>query len=779
MMFNLIALVKKRGPINTVPSTHLMLSRWVGGGLLALILLVLMTPHSSGNQLTQKPHRLELPFNARFKSPVMQPQVISRAHVQHRTRSPQHINLAPQAIQPGTALEKVTFYGNGITSIIAAADTNNDKIPDGNARETFTAGNPELEEFTALAVSARTQKVYAGSLLFEGTNANEGVLTVLENPTGNFKGTIVRKIPLGKGMPVGIVVKNSGDGDIVIVMSVYYQASPFILTDGDFVSITAYLPGPDGIPDGSRKVDVLPAGQLLLGLDQVAFSFGGMALSQNGNLIANLVAKNAIDGFAGGALFVFTDNDGDGIPDNLMAPTRFAEFSDQNVANLIAATSVVPLAGGKIGVLGADIFSDAETEIFVYTDPDGDGRASDSGTKIFNESLSLPGILLLFEGTSGYVVNRMAGAGDKLIFSFINFQGEPRGSGLASVSISGSTADKAFDVSNSQTEIVTCVASLSGSSSDMVPPTVQVISPNGGETVRPGAELEIRWTSSDDKGVVTQGISLSGDSGNSVSFTVATGLAGETTSFRFVVPNGLGTQNGRIRVTARDSAGNIDADLSDQDFVILGATGIDTRPPEVTVSTPATGAVLTGGTSATVAFTSTDNVGVSSHSLAFAADGSTFDTPLATGLPGSITSFDVTLPNQTTSTGIIRVQAADEAGNIGTGLSGVFTINADIVPPTVTVLSPGTTFKKVKRGEPINVTWTSMDNGTVVRHDIALSTDNGATFGTILATGLPGTAQSFLATAPGIKVKKAIIKVTATDGAGNAGEGRSTSFKVK
>ncbi|HNJ42616.1 MAG TPA: hypothetical protein PKZ53_19165, partial [Acidobacteriota bacterium] len=354
-MFNLIALVKKRGPINTGPSIHLMLSRWVGGGLLALILLVLMTPHSSGNQLTQKPHRLELPFNARFKSPVMQPQVISRAHVQHRTRSPQHINLAPQAIQPGTALEKVTFYGNGITSIIAAADTNNDKIPDGTARETFTAGNPELEEFTALAVSARTQKVYAGSLLFEGTNANEGVLTVLENPTGNFKGTIVRKIPLGKGMPVGIVVKNSGDGDIVIVMSVYYQASPFILTDGDFVSITAYLPGPDGIPDGSRKVDVLSAGQLLLGLDQVAFSFGGMALSQNGNLIANLVAKNAIDGFAGGALFVFTDNDGDGIPDNLMAPTRFAEFSDQNVANLIAATSVVPLAGGKIGVLGADI----------------------------------------------------------------------------------------------------------------------------------------------------------------------------------------------------------------------------------------------------------------------------------------------------------------------------------------------------------------------------------------------------------------------------------------
>ncbi|HMZ79823.1 MAG TPA: hypothetical protein PLL06_08985, partial [Acidobacteriota bacterium] len=64
-------------------------------------------------------------------------------------------------------------------------------------------------------------------------------------------------------------------------------------------------------------------------------------------------------------------------------------------------------------------------------------------------------------------------------------------------------------------------------------------------------------------------------------------------------------------------------------------------------------------------------------------------------------------------------------------------------------------------------------------HDIALSTDNGATFGTVLATGLPGMAQSFLATAPGIKVKKAIIKVTATDGAGNAGEGRSTSFKVK
>ncbi|MBI4747050.1 MAG: hypothetical protein HY774_01055 [Acidobacteria bacterium] len=756
------------------------MSRWVVGGFLALILLVLMTPHSSGSQLTQKPHQLELPFNVRFKSSLIQPQVISRAQVQSLTRSSTNINLAPQTIQPGTALDKVTFYGNGITSLIAAADTNNDRIPDGNARETFTTGDPELEEFTALAVSSQTQRVYAGSLVFEGPAANEGILTVFDNSNGSFKGTVLRKIPLGKGMPVGIVIKHSGDGDIVIVMSVYYQAaSPFTLTEGDFVSITAYLPGPDGSPDGNRNVDVLPAGQLKLGLDLVAFSFGGIALSQNGNLIANLVAKNAIDGFAGGAVFVFTDNNGDGIPDNLVPPALFAQFSDQNIANLIAATSVVPLAGGKIGVLSADIFSDSETEIFVFNDADGDGKVSDTGTKIFNESLAFPGILLLFEGTSGYVVNRMTGAGDKLIFSFINFQGEPRGSGLASVSIGGSTADKAFDVSNPQAEIVTCVASLSGSSPDTVPPTVQVTSPNGGETVRPGTELEIRWTSSDDKGVVTQGISLSGDSGTSFGFTVATGLAGETTSFRFVVPNGLGTQNGRIRVTARDSAGNIDADLSDQDFVILGATGVDTRPPEVTVSAPATGAVLTGGTSATVAFSSTDNVGVSSHSLAFAADGSTFDTPLATGLPGDITSFDVTLPNQTTSTGVIQVQAADEAGNVGAGFSGMFTVNADTVKPAVTVISPGTTLKKVKRGEPINVTWTSTDNGLVVRHDIELSTDNGATFGTVLAAGLPGTAQSFLATAPGIKVKKAIIKVIATDGAGNAGEGRSTPFKVK
>ncbi|HNH82367.1 MAG TPA: hypothetical protein PL157_08325, partial [Acidobacteriota bacterium] len=751
-------------------------------GMFVLLIPMLLGQFGSSAHtgLTQTPKEVELPQNYQFTHSLAQPQLVNMAQLRAGAAA-KKVTAGPKAIQAGTALSKVTFYGNGATTVLAAADTNDDKVPDGSARETFTAGDPNTEDFAAVAASAKTQKVYAGSFAFDGPTITEGTLTVLDNPNGDFKGNVIREFSIGKGMPAAIAVKDSPAGDIVIVMSVYFQAaSPFDFTDGDFLSITAYLPGADGTPDGSQKVDVLPARALSLGGDPVVFSFGGMALSQNGNLIANLVAKNDADGFAGGATFVFVDNDGDGIPDNQNPPTAFAQFNDANAANLITAASVVPLEGGKIGVLSADVFSDVEMEIFVYNDANGDGKADDVGTKIFNESRTLPGILLIYgEGTSGYLVNRMAGSGDKLIFSFIDFQNGPRGSGLASVPVAGGNATKAFDVNNVQSEIIACVATASGVSSDSVPPTVQVISPNGGETVQSGTELSISWTSSDDKGVTSQDISLSNDSGGAFPFVVATGLAGTAQSFSFPIPGALETPNARIQVTVRDGGGNVGIDASDSDFVIQVGAGTDSQPPAVTVTSPTAGSTLNGGTSSTVNFSSTDNVGVISHSIAFAADGATFSTTLATGLPGSATSFNFTVPNQATTTGVIRVRAFDGAGNSGDGLSGAFTVSSDTVKPTVTVTSPSASTKKVKRGDPINVAWTSTDNGTIAKHDVLLSTDDGATFGTSLATGLAGTAQSFTATAPSSKVKKAIIKVIATDAAGNAGEGLSTKFKVK
>jgi YD repeat-containing protein len=58
----------------------------------------------------------------------------------------------------------------------------------------------------------------------------------------------------------------------------------------------------------------------------------------------------------------------------------------------------------------------------------------------------------------------------------------------------------------------------------------------------------------------------------------------------------------------------------------------------------------------------------------------------------------------------------------------------------------------------------------VATHDVALSTDGGQTFPTAIASGLSGTAQGYnwavpADTAPG---RKAVIRVTATDAAGNA-----------
>ncbi|MBI4748337.1 MAG: hypothetical protein HY774_07590 [Acidobacteria bacterium] len=69
--------------------------------------------------------------------------------------------------------------------------------------------------------------------------------------------------------------------------------------------------------------------------------------------------------------------------------------------------------------------------------------------------------------------------------------------------------------------------------------------------------LQITWTSSDNTAVASQSIAYAGE-GENFALTVIEGLAGDTTSFTWTVPASLGkTKTGRIKVTARDTAGNL------------------------------------------------------------------------------------------------------------------------------------------------------------------------------------------------------------------------------
>lgn len=96
---------------------------------------------------------------------------------------------------------------------------------------------------------------------------------------------------------------------------------------------------------------------------------------------------------------------------------------------------------------------------------------------------------------------------------------------------------------------------------------VEVASPNGGEVAKRGRTFTITWSTSASAGITSQDIELSTDRGATFSTPIASNLSGEIRSFDWSVPVDL--ERGkvyRIRVAARDAAGNAVSDSSDSNF---------------------------------------------------------------------------------------------------------------------------------------------------------------------------------------------------------------------
>ena len=93
----------------------------------------------------------------------------------------------------------------------------------------------------------------------------------------------------------------------------------------------------------------------------------------------------------------------------------------------------------------------------------------------------------------------------------------------------------------------------------------------------------------------------------------------------------------------------------------------------------------------------------------------------------------------------------------------------DTEPPVVTLLKP-TAGEVIAGSTTYRIQWQSDDNVGIASHDIALSTDGGQTFATAIAGGLAGNTQTYNWFVPPdiAPSRTAVIRVTATDGAGNA-----------
>jgi hypothetical protein len=100
---------------------------------------------------------------------------------------------------------------------------------------------------------------------------------------------------------------------------------------------------------------------------------------------------------------------------------------------------------------------------------------------------------------------------------------------------------------------------------DLVAPAVTLISPNGGETWTAGTPRTIAWTASDNAGVRSIDLAYSPDSGATWS-AIASGLP-NSGAFGWTVPLAPSSRY-RVRIVARDLAGNIASDASDALFTV-------------------------------------------------------------------------------------------------------------------------------------------------------------------------------------------------------------------
>ncbi|MBI3651099.1 MAG: hypothetical protein HY231_08620 [Acidobacteria bacterium] len=106
------------------------------------------------------------------------------------------------------------------------------------------------------------------------------------------------------------------------------------------------------------------------------------------------------------------------------------------------------------------------------------------------------------------------------------------------------------------------------STGDTTPPTVTVSAPNGGERIRRGTTTTITWTASDNVALSTQDVEVSTDGGANYA-SIVTGLSGSTSRYNWTIAaDAVQGKKYRIRVVARDAAGNSGADASDANFKI-------------------------------------------------------------------------------------------------------------------------------------------------------------------------------------------------------------------
>jgi len=212
-----------------------------------------------------------------------------------------------------------------------------------------------------------------------------------------------------------------------------------------------------------------------------------------------------------------------------------------------------------------------------------------------------------------------------------------------------------------------------GGTNPNTPPSATLITPNGGEIWEAGSTQTIAWADSDDQAVTAFKLEYSNNGG--VNWQIIQDWTnGDPHFYSWLIPPPA-TTVAQIRISCRDSIGQIGTDISDSNFAITD------QAPTVTLTWPVGGESLNRGETCHITWTDSDNIAVTAFKLEYSTNAGADWTLIQNWTSGDPHSYDWLLLAPPTDEAYIRIGVRDTSYGTAYDISDSSFVIQDAFPP--------------------------------------------------------------------------------------------------